>query len=121
MVDGRLDTAWVEGKPGDGVGEWVAVDFDAVRRIRSLQIMNGYHKNEELFRRNNRVREAELAFSDGTRARITLEDRGGIQTFRPEIEIYSSWVQVTILSVYKGTRYADTAITELRVETGEGQ
>lgn len=119
VIDGRLETAWVEGKPGDGIGEWIVADFGKLKRIRSIQIMNGYHKNEDVFRKNNRVREAELAFSDGSKSRITLEDRGGVQSFTPENTIYSSWVQVSILSVYKGTRHQDTAITELRVETSD--
>jgi hypothetical protein len=115
LLDGKLDTAWVEGKSGNGEGEWVVVDFGAPRQISALQIYNGYHKNVDLFRKNNRVRDLEIVFSDGKTRLATLADRDGPQTVAVDGNIIAAWVQIKIRSVYEGTRYKDTAITELRV------
>ena len=117
MIDGRLDTAWVEGKSGNGEGEWVLVDFGSSRHISALEIYNGYHKNADLFRKNNRIRDLEIVFSDGRSQIATLADRAGPQTINVGADINAEWVQIKIRSVYEGTRYRDTAITELRIIT----
>ena len=115
MLDGKLDTAWVEGKGGQGEGEWVVVDFGGARRISALQIYNGYHKNVDLFKKNSRVRDVEIVFSDGRSQIATLADRDGPQTINGDGNVSAAWMQIKIRSVYAGTRYQDTAITELRV------
>ncbi|MEW5962352.1 MAG: discoidin domain-containing protein [Pseudomonadota bacterium] len=116
LVDADLKTAWVEGRPGHGEGESVVVDLKGAREVIALQVMNGYHKNEDLFRKNSRVREAELRFSDGTIEKARLADAPGVQT----IDLAprkAEWVRFTIRAVYPGTKYSDTAVTELRIVT----
>ena len=116
LVDEDLRTAWVEGKRGQGEGEYVVVDLGKPHQVNGIQIMNGYHKNVRLFRANSRVRGLRLTFSDGSRRNVTLKDEAGVQTIEfPSLE--TRWVQFEIRSVYKGTKYKDTAVTELRVLT----
>ncbi len=55
MFDDRLDTAWVEGADGDGIGERFTVKFDTVTAINGVSLLNGYHKSNELFHKNGRV------------------------------------------------------------------
>jgi hypothetical protein len=120
MTDNRLDTAWVEGHPGDGIGEWVVVDFGRERRFAGFEILNGYHKNANLFKANNRVRDLEMILSNGYRQIITLQDASGPQRVNAETGgIPATWVQLKIKSVYPGTKYKDTAITELRILTSD--
>lgn len=118
LVDADLRTAWVEGKAGHGEGESVVVDLRGTREVIAVQIMNGYHKNEDLFLKNSRVREADIQFSNGSRELVSLEDAPGLQTLDFSGRS-SEWVRVTIVSVYPGTKYKDTAITELRIVTRE--
>jgi hypothetical protein len=72
-------TAWVEGAEGDGIGEWVIVpvkptgestwnQLSGSRKHRydgdftvSLSVCNGYQKSLDLYRKNNRVREAKIS------------------------------------------------------------
>ena len=117
LVDSDLKTAWVEGKSGNGEGESLVVELDGIRTITAIQVMNGYHKNERLFLANSRVHVAELQFSNGKSRRVSLADAPGIQTLDVGKQ-KAEWVRFTIRSVYAGTKYTDTAVTEFRVVTG---
>ena len=120
VVDEDLRTAWVEGKRGQGIGEFLTIDLGKPHKVSGLQVMNGYHKNIRLFKANSRVRSALLSFSDGSSRNVTLHDAPGIQTLEfPAVE--AKWVQFKINSVYKGSKYKDTAVTELRVLTSEDE
>jgi hypothetical protein len=115
LIDGRLDTAWVEGDVGDGLGEWIVVQFSGPRLLSQLRVWNGYHKNIDIFRKNNRVRDAEIVLSNGYRQTTTLSDRDGPQNIEIDSPNRSEWVQLIVKSVYRGTKYRDTAISELRL------
>lgn len=119
LFDGRLETAWVEGKAGDGIGEWVLIETAAPIDIAGVQLLNGYHKNQTVFSRNGRVRGLVLVLSNGYRVEAELEDRDGIQEIRLPRPQRASWVQLVLTSAYRGTKYADTAISELRVITAD--
>ena len=71
-----VDTAWVEGVAGDGIGEWVIVPVKPInddvgmrlanRKIRyplivHLSVFNGYQKSVDLYQKNNRVKEAKIS------------------------------------------------------------
>ena len=117
MLDGRLDTAWVEGANGDGIREWVVADFGENRTVSGFEIINGYHKNRDIFLKNNRIRQLKVVLSNGFAQDLTLADAAGPQRFSFRKAVEASWVQLKILSVYNGNKYADTAISELRILT----
>ena len=117
MVDSDLKTAWVEGsKNGHGEGESIVVELNGLRTVSAIQVMNGYHKNERLFLANSRVHIAELQFSNGDARQVSLADAPGLQTLDVGQQS-ATWLRFTIRSVYPGTKYKDTAITEFRVVT----
>jgi hypothetical protein len=118
LTDGRLDTAWVpgQGANGDGIGEWIVADFPKRLPISSLQVLNGYHKNAGIFARNNRVRDLEIISSEGERKLVRLADDADLQTIALDFSQDCKWIQLIIRSVYRGQKYRDTAISELRVE-----
>ena len=62
---GRRASAWVEGQAGQGIGEWIAIEFDGLRTVRSIVVRNGYQKSNDIFRKNNRVRQLRAVFSQG--------------------------------------------------------
>jgi len=80
LFDGRLDSSWVEGADGDGIGEYVyvavdtsgAVSYDRLSKDPSLGIeimlslRNGYCKNESLFMKNGRVKRARISVFDAS-------------------------------------------------------
>jgi hypothetical protein len=65
---------------------------------------------------NNRIREAELEFSDGSKRAITFEDTP-IQTtiVLPEPKAGVTSVKLTVKSVYRGSRWNDLAVSEFHV------
>jgi len=111
LADGKKETAWVEGVPGDGTGECIRVAFPCAVEVKALSITNGYCKSRDTFFRNNRVRKLEIS-GDYGRETVTVKDsmepqkialRGGNTRF----------VELRIVEVYKGTHHRDTAISEL--------
>lgn len=72
-VDGKIETAWVEGVEGDGIGEYIMFnlnfasipsyeDFENNNRyvIVDIIIINGVAKNQNIFKMNNRIKKATL-------------------------------------------------------------
>jgi hypothetical protein len=113
-------TAWVEGKAGPGIGEWILLDFDGARPVLGLKISNGYQKSPEIFARNGRVRKFRLRFSQGEILDRTLEDRQGDQVWDFARPIWAEWVQLVIDEVFRG-RDDDTAISKLTVSLARPQ
>lgn len=117
--DLSYQTAWVEGKEGDGTGEHLEYFFKSdAPRITSIIISNGYVKSESAWKNNNRVKKLKL-YVDGKPYRILkLEDTMDDQVF--EIGTLGRnkngkdmVLRFEILEVYKGAKYNDTAITEI--------
>lgn len=116
LGDGRASTAWVEGRGGQGVGEWITVAFGGARDVAGIDIRNGYGKSVDIFRKNSRVRELEIRFSNGSSVVETLADSPDWQYVDLSPSGPVDWVQMRILSVYPGQKYQDTAISELKVD-----
>ncbi len=121
LTDNNAGSAWVEGKSGNGIGEWIVVEFNSRRQVTSLVIHNGYQKNRDIYAKNGRVRRLRLVFSGGESQTVTLQDRWGGQTVTLSRPVDGEWVQIVIDDVYAGSRYSDTAISELRINSAPAQ
>ncbi len=108
-------TAWVEGRDGNGVGEWITVEFDAVRLVKSIHVQNGYQKNNDIFRKNNRVRQLRAVFSQGETQTFSLRDGLGEEVLTLPTPVRAYWVKFIIEDVWAGNKYTDTAISKLLV------
>ncbi len=115
LFEGTGTSAWVEGKPGQGVGEWVVVEFDGQRLIKGVEIHNGYQKNADIYQKNSRVRRLRVVFSQGESRTFTLQDQLGAQTLTFDRPIKAYWAQFIIDEVYAGSKYTDTALSRLLV------
>lgn len=113
VLDGDLQTAWIEGVPGPGLGEWIRCDFDREVKLNRVRLTPGYFKNASIWRQNNRVAAATLYFSDGTSRSYTFPDQmqwqpldtGGVRT---------RFVRLVITDMYPGSVDSeDTAISEI--------
>ena len=136
LCDGKIETAWVEGAKGDGIGEWVKVSIDAYSSLSEftstpfsldeIAIMSGYGKSEKTWVENNRVKKLlvvayspRLSENEWVIYRLNLQDENKMQVFEiPNDKIGYSFttmkkvVWLKIEEVYKGTKYEDTCISE---------
>ena len=113
-MDGSTSTAWVEGISGEGVGEWLRLDFGGDHTISGIQIWSGYQKTEALFYKNSRPRVIRIAYSDGRKFEATLNDQMGMQTIQLSAPVTTSSIMITIVSTYPGTTYSDVCISEVQ-------
>ncbi|MDH4128377.1 MAG: hypothetical protein OEV44_06465 [Spirochaetota bacterium] len=135
-VDNDPTTAWVEGKAGNGIGESIEVnttieqhhgDINGLHKIEKIGIINGYAKNKDIFFSNNRVKRIMFEYYyiskyDGKKSKkmfFDLKDQMEIQYIRFKKPILTGSFKITILDVYKGTKYNDTAISEIQVFTAK--
>jgi hypothetical protein len=118
-IDGQLETAWVEGVEGPGLGEWIALRFPEAVEVHAIHVDVGFDESAELFTKNNRVREATLRFSDGQAATVTFEDVRGMQPVSV-VDLFggpvaTTSVELVIEAVTPGSAYDDTCIAEIEV------
>lgn len=120
LLDDNLWSSWQPlRKPNGGVGQWIKLSFTAPQTVTGFEIYNGFRLIDELgdlYAMNNRIKEAELEFSDGTKMPITFEDRPVQTTITlPAAKTGVTWLKLTVKSVYKGTKWNDLAVSELHV------
>lgn len=118
-ADGRLNTAWIEGAEGPGIGEWIRFDFDRQVELRGLTIAPGYFKSPDIWAQNNRLAAVSLQFSDGTVQRSRFPDRMEQQTLSFGSR-KTSWVKILVDEIYFG-KDPDTAIGEVSFDFGPSQ
>jgi hypothetical protein len=116
LFDGNDATAWVEGSSGQGIDDFLVLEFDAPQSVSGLTIRNGYDKSGDIYGKNSRVKDVELRFSTGEQLETTLKDTPGAQRVALGRPVQAKWVQLIIRSVYPGWKYTDTAINEVRVD-----
>jgi hypothetical protein len=95
-------TAWVHGTHKVGTGQWIVVEFDGLRSVKSVTIRNGYQKSADIYGKNSRVRQLHLVFSQGESKTVSLEDRRGEQTILLDRPIKAYWIQFVIEDVFPG-------------------
>ena len=112
-------TAWVEGKKDEGIGEYLEYYFknDSPRITESI-ISNGYMKSEETWKNNNRVKKLKLYVNGVPFGVLNLKDSRTDQYFSVGTLGHNKngtdlILKFEILEVYKGSKYNDTAITEI--------
>lgn len=137
ISDYDTKTAWVEGAKDDGIGETVFVRLDSSKPVL---IWAGYGKSQGLFEANGRPKKIKVTVWAGKKGEdpgaqwetfdasnikaiasheIELVDKNNYQplplpkhSLKPDDTF--TLVSVTILSVYKGKKYPDTAISEIK-------
>lgn len=121
--------AWVEGSDGSGIGESIEIKrrldvSDKAYGIdyKEICIVNGYFKNEQVWKNNNRVKTLAFYYNDEYICDLDLKDiyspqyisleEYGIHAGSGEEVVF----KFVIKDVYKGDKYDDTAITGIIVD-----
>lgn len=125
--DLNYKTAWVEGVPGYGIGEFLTYHFPPENpRITKVIVVNGYVKSKKTWTENSRVKTLKMYLNDKPFAILNLEDTRQEQEFKFEpigngdrsdwkkLKSLPAWtIKFEIMDIYKGDKFDDTAITEI--------
>lgn len=117
-IDGKLETAWLEGIKGNGIGEWIMYSSESEQTVSSITIYNGYLKNDKVYINNGRIKKFSLEFSDGeiiTKdiSKVNFSDAKNGYTVELENPKVTTFVKLTILDAFQGSYYTDTGISEI--------
>ncbi|SMG22159.1 NADase-type glycan-binding domain-containing protein [Dethiosulfovibrio salsuginis] len=106
-------TTWCEGVPGDGIGEYILMEWGNPYALKSMVVENGYVKSEKAFLDNNRVKRARIETSCGVVMEVQLKDQRGTQRISFPYVVKPTWIKFTILDVYRGRKYKDTCVSSI--------
>ena len=107
---------WAEGKKDAGIGETFEFDMSySARQEWDIRILNGYVDplKPHLFKENNRIKKARLETDTGIKKEFEFRDE--VEFTQIILPNNVKHVKLTILEVYKGTKYQDTCITSVEV------
>ena len=98
-----LTTPWVEGVPGSGIGEYIEINDIFPVKENYLLIMNGYFSTDKpyLYKSNNRVKTVNI---------LDTPHPQTVDISFLEMQETPEDFRITIMDVYKGTKYDDTCI-----------
>ena len=121
IIDENTSTAWVEGKENSGINEFITIYIPGhprvsfgLYKIKKIGIINGYAKNNDIFKQNNRVKKLRLEYGDHVRT-FALKDTIVMQYLKFNEPVLMKKFKITILDVYKGSKYDDTCISEIKI------
>lgn len=113
VTDGSLSNAWVENASGQGEGESITLQLDGIYTLSGFTINAGYQKSSSTYENNSRPAKLWVSFSDGMGLEVSLEDVNSQQKVTFPSAVETSSVTFIIESVYPGSKYEDTAISEI--------
>ena len=118
IIDSNHETAWVEGVAGYGVGQWVEFrDVYGDGTITAITILNGYVKSDKAWSENSRVKRLKVYLNGRPVCILELQNSRSLQTFQVQNLLgnasYIGKLRFEIMEVYPGTKYQDTAISNI--------
>lgn len=112
IADDNPNTAWVEGKKDYGIGEYIEISDWMLCSDQKIWILNGYQSNKQTWENNSRVKKIKISFNNKEICIVELKDIMGKQEINLPIKIEESGMfRFTIIEVYPGAKYKDTAIS----------
>lgn len=114
LFDGDPKTAWVEGSAGNGVGEWVQIEFEKPVNVSTINISNGYQKSSQTLVENSKLQAFSLLIDDSLSPlyRDLQFTKGSLFTVGKILKSFKIYVDAST----PGTKYKDLCITEFEIE-----
>ncbi len=113
-ADGNLRTTWAEAASGNGEGEWLSLSFPT-QQILGFVIRAGYQKSQDVYKKNARPRRILIGVDGEAPVPLTLDDVRGPQLVLFDEPVTTGSLTVELSTVYKGSKYKDTCITDIGV------
>ncbi len=124
-IDGQLESWWAEASSGDGLGDWIRLEWAREREIREIRLVPGYMKVRDdrfgdRWPLNNRLAKLHISFSSGAHLLQNLPDRRGWHTISLESPIKASWLKISIQKIHpgqdlNGDRVHDSGLAEIQI------
>lgn len=119
IIDGNLDNTWCESvQDGPGIGESITIEFTKPVSFDEIQIVNGF-AYKDYYKKNNRVKDIQItqvAKKHFQQKTYTLEDnKPEWQSIKFEYTQTAQTITLKIVSVYKGEKYDDTCLDDIRL------
>lgn len=116
--DGNMASTWQEGVDGSGIGQWLEVKF-AESKFVDIFMVNGFNHSDDkygdLYDANCRVSRIKISYGANLEQSVTTDLMDGVKEFQKIAGgIQSTRFRFTILDVYKGSKWQDTAISEIK-------
>lgn len=118
VKDRKQSTAWFEGEDGSGLGAWIQLDLGQSQSVTGLRVWNGYWLNDDMWQRNNRVKDLEVELSDGSKHSFSLQDTRAIEELRFPKAVTTQTVKLRIKGIHRGNTFNDTALSEVQLFDG---
>jgi hypothetical protein len=131
ISDNNEKTAWVEGVPGFGAGEWIQMDItpstaggkmEGCYNLYKIGLVNGYAKDTIAFTANNRIKTLKISYEYYYNEEllkgekdfvVSLKDQMKVQYINFEKPVKVSRITFTISDTYKGNKFDDTCLSEI--------
>jgi len=120
ICDDDPTSAWVEGKEDHGVGEYIEMEWHPMGN-GIISILNGYQASKSTWENNSRIKHLKVSDEKQDYCIVELADVMGIQKFKiPGLieeengkfsHTSEGALRFTILEVYPGQKFKDTAIS----------
>lgn len=122
LIDGDLKTWWTPNPKRDGIGSSVTFYFENEVEISSMEILNGSHfpdypKFGDIFKMNNRLKDATIEFSNNTKHQFQLNDIDLMQAVNFPLTKTKS-IKLTVNGIYSGSKWKDLCVSEIKFYKG---
>lgn len=119
ILDGDFSTTWCEAQEnGPGIGESITIELSQAVSFDEIQIVNGF-ATKDYYKKNNRVKTillTQVADKHYQQKEYTLQDnKADWQSIKFSLPQTAQTITIKITSVYKGSKYDDTCISDFRL------
>lgn len=117
VLDGKGGTTWCPG--GRGVGQSLTIVLADPVSFDEIQIRNGFSGPNDLYAKNNRVKTVEIAQVAGqhfqNKSYELADGQADWQSIAFPLDQTAKSLNFTIKEVYRGYKYDDTCISDIRL------
>ncbi|WP_027728401.1 hypothetical protein [Treponema sp. C6A8] len=119
ILDGNFENTWCEAEQnGPGIGESITIEFSEPVSFDEIQIVNGF-ATKDYYKKNNRVKTivlTQVAKKHFQQKEYTLKDDiADWQSIKFDLDQTAQTITIKITDVYKGTKYDDTCLDDIRL------